>query len=645
MKKLVFCLTTVFLLALTTAALADSLDFENGGGLSVTTNSLGEGGEAAFGEGFEGRGLLLDGGYGLKLGRAEGDFTASAMVRVTSGGDNRTLFFKNIGSFENENWTGVIFNGGVPTFWVREGWSKRPTAAKNVMNKWVYVVYTETGGTGRLYVDGELVSEGAAVPEPGDIYLGVTYWRADALSGGVDNVELLDRALDRDEVKERFKSRVVPVRFKSYEFPSELLVSDLDLSLVPGAGDVRWSSDRESVLTSSGVLTRPAADTEVTLTGVYGDITRRFHFTALGGSPGTNKDVVLSYAPTEADGAVLTDLSGNGNHGVIHGDLTGGNFDGGDYVDLPKGIFESVESFTLVLRLTPWVNTTDQAVFCIGGSADEYFFLNTSTPRTNLLRAAITGGGADGERDLAAAPGIKSLRFASIVITAEGTRYKMYVDGLLEAEGDLGMAVSELGPAVKSYLGKSVFDCPYFRGTIDEFTVYSSAMSGEDIYARYFKEGEVTNTPCIKTAAFEGDLLTLELSRDCMVAAVFYDGRGNPLMSEVSKVSGDSLSAELEPNGASSVELMAFDAATGELIQKYSAARDGAVSADASDGGPVYVTNGADGDAAAVVTIFSYEGEMVTAIDVCDVTLEGHSGGELPLTAGPYSRIFIKEKR
>ena len=654
MKKLIFCLAAAFLLILSTAAFAESCDFEGDGGLEPVTNSLESGGEAVFDEGFEGRGLKLDGSYGLKLGHVEGDFSASAMVKVTSGGDNRTLFFKNMGSLENENWTGVIFNGGVPTFWVREGWSKRPTSAKNVMNTWVWLAYTEFGGTGRLYVDGELVSEGAALSDPGEIYLGVTYWSADALSGGVDNVELLDRALTQEEITEIYKTKVVPVRFERYEFPSKLIVSDLDLSVVPGGGDVEWTSDNESVLSKGGVLNRPAVDTEVTLTAAYRnvpitapyrDITREFTFTALGGSPGTNGDTVLSYLPTEAEGNVLTDLSGNGNHGVIHGDLTGGNFDGGDWVDLPKGIFSGLDGFTLVLRLTPWNSTLNQAAFCIGNSVDEYFLLNTSAPRTNLLRAAITNSGENGEKELVSAPGISGMRYASVVITAEDTLYKMYVDGILSAEGDLGMSVADLGGAVKSYLGKSVLDAPNFRGTVNEFTVYPYVMDGDEIFEKY-STGDGGISPGYITALdVSGDRLDVSLSRDCMLAVSLYGENGGPISAEVRKVSGDSLEAGFDMGDASGAAVIAFDPASGEFKQQSFIAFDGDISAAAFDGGRVTVTNYGDAPAGAAVTLFTYEGERVTAIDLYEITLPGLSAKQIPLILAPGGRLIIIEKR
>ncbi len=654
MKKLIFVFISVSILAVATAAFAESYGFESGlDGLKTVTNSLEAGGEAAYGEGFKGQGLALDGRSGLSLGAVGESFTASAMVKVTSGGDNRTLFFKNMGSFENENWTGVIFNGGVPTFWVREGWSKRPTTAKNVMNQWVYVVYTEDKGIGRLYVDGEAVSEGTVVSDPGELYLGVTYWSADALSGGVDEVEVLDRALTAEEIMANFMEKVVPVRFEAYSFPSALLVSDLDLSAVPGGADVEWTSNNEKALSSGGVLTRPAEDTKITLTGRYRGLVRSFEFTALGRGNGGGGDVILSYLPKEANTGVITDQSGSGNHGVIHGDLTDGNFDGGDYIDLPKGLFAGLDQFTLALRLTPWTNTAEQSVFCFGNSAEEYFSLNTSTPGTNLLRAAVTKSGASGEKDLVTAPGIKSMRFASIVITAEGHRYKMYVDGLLVAEDDLGVEVSDLGNAVKSYIGKSLWDGPNFRGTIDEFTLYSHAMDAEEVYDR-FRQNE--NTAALEGAAFNDGYindcvlsdgsLCVYLNRDCMVAVTSYSQSGEPLYSAVRKVSMDNLKAEFVVP-SDSVEVMAFDPATGALKDRRFDAFVGNGPQVSLDGGgciKLQLLNNTEAYRTVVIEISSYDGTQLSGLDYCTVGIDPDSSARLTLNSRDGQKLDIWEK-
>lgn len=622
---MIFALTLLF----TASVHAASLNFEDDG-LVTVDNSLAVGGNAVFGTGFTGQGLELDGSYGLKLGTVGGSFTASAMVRVTSGGDNRTLFFKNMGSKENENWTGVIFNGGVPTFWVRDGWSKRPTDAENYMNKWVYIVYTEDDGMGRLYADGELISSGSANTDEGELYLGVTYWEADALSGAVDWVEVLDRAMTPQEVRNRMDEQVIPVLFEEYSFPSELLVSDIDLSAVPGGDGVIWMSDDERVLSSDGVLARPVADTEITLTGRYGNLTRRFTFTALGKGSGTDGDVILSYRPAEASDGILPDRSGNGNHGVVHGDLSGGNFDGGDYVDLPKGLFTDLDRFTVILRFSPWNATSDQLLLSIGNSEEEYFSISASTPGTNRLRAAITSDGE--EWDMYSSPGLRGGQYGALVIICDGAQYEMYLDGRLVAAENMGMSLAGLGDAVRSYLGKAPYDAANFRGTIDEFTVRTGVMSDEEIYAAYGAELAITDGSYF-TGLEPGDGVRLRLSRDCMLAISIYDVAGNLISATTKKVSGDDLTAVLDLDGATSAEIATFDPATGIVRDRFTISAFGDLTACA-DNGQVTVINNGNVNLDAVVMLTRIEDGSTASMDFLTIDVGAGSECILHLPAG-----------
>lgn len=639
MKKrffLIFALTLLF----SVSARAASLDFEDGAPATVDS-TLSAGGEAVFDSGFAGQGLKLDGSYGLKLGAVDGSFTASAMVRVTSGGDNRTLFFKNMGSKENENWTGVIFNGGVPTFWVRDGWSKRPTEAENCMNKWVYIVYTEDNGRGCLYADGRLVASGGVNAEEGELYLGVTYWEADALSGSVDWVEVLDRAMTPQEVRKKMDEWVIPVLFGEYAFPSELLVSDIDLSAVPGGDGIAWASSNEAVLSSQGVLTRPYGDTKVSLFGRYGNITRRFTFTALGKGAGSDGGTVLSYHPADAVDGVLPDLSGNGNHGVVHGSLSGGNFDGADYVDLPKMLFDGLDRCTVVLRFSPWNATSDQLLLSIGNFKGEYFSVSASTPGTNRLRAAMNVGGE--EKDIYSTPGFRGGQYGTLVITCDGTYYKMYQDGRPVAAGDLGAGISAPGDAGRSYLGKAPYNAANFRGTVDEFTVLAGVMSDEEIYAAYGKNAEPSDGSWF--AGFDTENgLRLRLRRNCMLAVSLYDTAGGFVSAKTQKVSGDDLTFVLNLEGAAAADIAAFDPATGIVGDRIAVSVSGELAAYARDG-VIAVANGASADRDAVVMLAGTEGDKITSMDFYCVSVGAGDGQILRLPGiDADCRIFVWER-
>ena len=456
MKKLLFVLAALTLFIGSTAFAMDIQHFEDRlNGPAVVSNALDSGGSADYTEGYRGRGLALDGKYGLDLGNVGGTFSVSAMVNVTSNGETKTVFFKNMGTKDNQNWTGVLCANGKPTFWATSlNWQARPTTAENSLNKWIHLVYTENNGAAALYVNGEQVSSGTVNAAAGRLYLGATYWEADAITGAVDELQIFDTCLSAAEVRalaDGFFNAGSETLFASYEFPSDKLVSDLDLSAVPGGKDVVWTSNNPAVLSPDGVVTRPVQNTPVTLTGTLGSVTREFRFTVLAKPDQVNDRVILSYI-FSGDGAVTQDVrpsdyvvdeSGNGNHGIVYGGMEGGVFDGvDDYIQLPKGILSGHDEFTIVLRLTPQITKTHQFTFCFGNGTNEYFFLNTSRPGLGNLRAAITTGGSGAEKDLVHTPGIHSGEQADIVITATGSFYKMYLNGELVSAADLGTETS-----------------------------------------------------------------------------------------------------------------------------------------------------------------------------------------------------------
>ena len=200
MKKFILAFVTAFA-ALTVTAGAEglyrfenSLDSEEGAGLAApattVTNTLGNGGAAVY----DGGALKLDGAYGLRLGSVGPCYEVSAKVTLTSSGGTSTLFFKNMGDSNSQKWLGVIFQNGVPNVWSHDGsafrWAALESKAENCVGKTVEIKYVENMGSAELYVDGVPAASGAVVPGGGDLYLGSTYWSADALSAAVDDLDL-----------------------------------------------------------------------------------------------------------------------------------------------------------------------------------------------------------------------------------------------------------------------------------------------------------------------------------------------------------------------------------------------------------------------------------------------------------------------
>lgn len=621
-----------------------SYGFENSlDGLTTVTNTLGSGGSAVYGDGFNGAGLTLNGSYGLNLGEVGTEFTVGAMVNITSSGGTQTIFFKNMGSKSSEKWLSVISDNGTPAFWANGGgfsWKRIVTGNSNILNNWAFVVYTEKDGTGSLYVDGKLAGSGSVAASSGTVYAGTTYWSADAPHGALD--ELIfdnEKALSAEEISAKYTELEEKLKQLQYEAALNALTlpsktkSDITLPSTFDGKAITWVSSDTSVITNNGKVTQQNEDAEVIMTAyVDGEAVKTFNVTVLKLPVVVNQDVVLSYSFDDGDG-VVADKSGNGNHGTIHGGMANGVFDGvDDYVEMPEGILANLDEFTIIMRLTPAIAQTHQFTFGFGNSSgDGYFFLNTSRPGTKTIRLAITGTSYGGEKDIKSFPGIHQGQEAVIVVTSKGTQYSMYIDGIPAASGDMGMAVKDLGETKLNYLGKSFYNGdPYFKGEFKEFTILPYEMDAAEIREAY-EIPEDTDTRYIDEFALTENGLEAVLTRNCMVSAVFYDNNGKEIYSAVKKVSDDNLSLSFDCVGGASAEITAFDGADGIIKEKYAVAVNNGVLAYTLESGTVKVVNTTDKTTnAAVINAGYVNNGSLSSADITTVTVAPNSFELIP---------------
>lgn len=167
-------------------------------------------------EGRFGKGIKLDGKYGLKLADPKdlnlgSSYTISFWMKPDSigGAADPTLA---AGTFKPEYWLSLTFDAKV---WSKNG-SYFDTPAANVYKagKWQHVAVSVDGEkagsaaktvTASLYVDGKLVSagnvaDGVMTTDDSGIFFGVNAWDA-LFSGVLDDVMILNRSLSKSEVQ------------------------------------------------------------------------------------------------------------------------------------------------------------------------------------------------------------------------------------------------------------------------------------------------------------------------------------------------------------------------------------------------------------------------------------------------------------
>lgn len=497
MKRVLFVFfSLICVLCLTVSVMAEEAlyyTFDGEDKLTVVTNTLADGENAVVRD----KALVLDGTYGLKLGEVTNVFTVSAMVKVESTGGTNTIFFKDMDGVGNK-WTGVLSNGQKPSFWTHGDGYRWTTVASgdDDLSQLSYVTYVENDGIGYMYVNGEIVGSGKVALGAGTLYLGVTYWSADAVSGSVDNIKLYNRALSASEIMSDYEEYV---DFENaIKLPGEV-ISDIVLPSRIASKKVTWATSDNTVITTAGKVTRHNEDKIVTLTAyIDGNVISEFKVTVLKRPVIVNDDVILSYKFSSNDGEIIHDVSGNGNHGASYNNLVidkeGAIFDGSDdYVEMPDGVLYGHDDITIVMRMKP--NGAQKHVFAygFGNSADTgYMFLNPSRPDTNFIRFAATKTGYLSEREIVSLPGIRSGEWATVImVISKSGIAQMYIDGDLVMDGKLNMTVSSLGETKSNYIAKSLYDGDaYFAGAVSEFTIYNYCMMESKIKQLYGKMTE-----------------------------------------------------------------------------------------------------------------------------------------------------------
>lgn len=185
------------------------------------------------------------------------------------------------------------------------------------------------------------------------------------------------------------------------------------------------------------------------------------------------ENVILHY---DFDGAIENGINYGADikHGYAY-------FDGvDDYVKLPDNIISGEEKVTFVINVRPEMDGANQFTFTVGTGENNYLFLNTNNG-SNMRFAMTNVGWWQEEGELRSESAQKS-EWTSVAIVIDKESKKMYVDGNVVAETTSSLLASGLGDTNQNYIAKSQYaQDSYFKGYIDDFAIYSDALSGEEI--------------------------------------------------------------------------------------------------------------------------------------------------------------------
>ncbi len=232
---------------------------------------------------------------------------------------------------------------------------------------------------------------------------------------------------------------------------------------------------------SSGVYTAPAAAGSATVRatasgGVFSD------------AAVTVVAPVAWYKANASSGTTLSDSSGNGKDGTLTGTTTftagvSGNalsLSGGN-ATLPAGIVSALTDFTISAWVRPSSLANWARIFDFGTGTTVNMFLTDDAGGTNALRFAITTGGGSVEQELNG-PAIVANTWTHVAVTLAGTTATLYVNGVAVANNAaMTLHPSNLGSTTQNYLGKSQYNDPLLQGSIDDFRIYGTALSTQQI--------------------------------------------------------------------------------------------------------------------------------------------------------------------
>ena len=206
----------------------------------------------------------------------------------------------------------------------------------------------------------------------------------------------------------------------------------------------------------------------------------------------------LHYTMEEIDGTTVTDSSGNGLDGTISGtttqiptddggtalDLPGGS-DGG-YVTLPRAALEDATDLTVSVRLR-WAGSGGswQWVYALGTNNQRYLF-STPSNADGRLRTAITTAGGGGEDLLTGHAALPAEEWVTLTTTLDTAAQELttYLDGVPVAATSTSITAADLltgGASTAGYVGRSFYADPLLRAAVDDFRIYHTALSGDQV--------------------------------------------------------------------------------------------------------------------------------------------------------------------
>lgn len=198
------------------------------------------------------------------------------------------------------------------------------------------------------------------------------------------------------------------------------------------------------------------------------------------------------------------DSSGNNNNATIGSGVTvkdgvaslpGGDKSGSQYITLPEGMFDKQDTLTI----TMWLKDNDPrenwlAAFFFGsknsskGTPANYYYFVPCEKQHNTLKLVMTNSlnednPSSTEKGFRESENTESYvgKWTHYAIVIQPTSLECYINGDYIGKQEVARKVSDFGTGLQSYIGKSNYDDPLYKGDFKDFRVYKNALDEAQI--------------------------------------------------------------------------------------------------------------------------------------------------------------------
>ncbi|WP_110189082.1 RICIN domain-containing protein [Pokkaliibacter plantistimulans] len=201
---------------------------------------------------------------------------------------------------------------------------------------------------------------------------------------------------------------------------------------------------------------------------------------------GTHLKFYLSF--DQADGTAVANEAGSSSATLMNGATLGAGVRGkalvldgvDDYVQLPDDAINGLTDYTIAFWFKQSEARTWARAFDFGNGTQQYL---TLIPRTNTSATRFTttriSGSAEDRLDSTALP-VGS--WVHVAVSVSGTTAVYYLNGTEMGRNEaVRFNPKQLGTLTNNWLGRSQYSVPYLKGSLDDFRIYSGALSATQI--------------------------------------------------------------------------------------------------------------------------------------------------------------------